>query len=384
MDYNLPEEILEMKQATHDFVHNTLIPLEPGVDKTGIVPEAALQQLKELGYFGITIAPEYGGMGLGQLVYCTILEELAQTHPGFTHELGIANGLGSSGLMNHGNAAQKDRYLPRIAAGEIITAFALSEPQAGSDAANIQTTATKVAGGWKLNGNKLYITNAGTADLFTVIAATDRSKKAHGGITAFLVERNQPGFEVAQILETMGSKPYNHGELVFSDCFVADDMVLGVIGEGFKVAMETLDAGRLHVAASACGAAQRLLEMSVEWSKNRQAFGQPIAANQGIQWMLSDSATELYAAQQMLYNAAWRLDQGERVSKQCAMAKLYATEMVGRVADRAVQIHGGMGYMKELPIERMYRDVRVMRIYEGTSEIQRIVIARELLKGNLK
>jgi len=384
MDYTLPSEIQEMKQATREFVDTSLIPLEPGLDKTGEIPTQALKQLRELGYYGVTIPEEWGGMGLGQLAYCTILEELGRAHVAYNNELVIANGLGSHGLVAHGNAAQKDRYLPRIARGEIITAFALSEPQAGSDAANIQTTGTKVAGGWKLNGSKLYITNAVNADLFTVIASTDRAKKARGGITAFLVERTNPGFQVAQILETMGSKPHNHGELVFNDCFVADEMVLGTVGDGFKVAMETLDEGRLHVAASACGVAQRLLEMSVEWSKNRVAFGQPIAVNQGIQWMLSDSATELYASQQMLYNACWRYDQGEKVSKQCAMTKLFATEMVGRVADRAVQMHGGMGYMRELPIERMYRDVRVMRIYEGTSEVQRIVIARELLKGNLK
>lgn len=384
MDYTLPPEIQEMKQATREFVDSSLIPLEPELDKTGIIPPQALKQLRELGYYGVTIPEEWGGMGLGQLPYCTILEELGRAHNAYNNELVIANGLGSHSLVAHGNTAQKDRYLPRIARGEIVTAFALSEPQAGSDAANIQTTGTKVAGGWKLNGTKLYITNAVNADLFTVIASTDREKKARGGITAFLVERTNPGFQVAQILETMGSKPHNHGELVFNDCFVPDEMVLGTVGDGFKVAMETLDEGRLHVAASACGVAQRLLEMSVEWSKNRVAFGQPIAVNQGIQWMLSDSATELFAAQQMLYNACWRYDQGEKVSKQCAMTKLFATEMVGRVADRAVQMHGGMGYMRELPIERMYRDVRVMRIYEGTSEVQRIVIARELLKGNLK
>ncbi len=384
MDYNLPPEIQDMKRATREFVHNVLIPMESVVDKTGEVPAEALKQLKELGYYGITVPEQYGGMGLKQLAYCSIMEEMSQAHSAFTHELGIANGLGSHSLLAHGTEAQKDRYLPQIAAGEIVTAFALSEPQAGSDAANIQTIATKAPGGWKLNGNKLYITNALNADLFTVIAVTDREKKSRGGITAFLVERTNPGFEVAQILETMGSKPYVHGELVFTDCFVPDEMVLGTVGEGFRIAMETLDEGRLHVASSACGVAQRLLEMSIDWSKNRVAFGQPIAVNQGIQWMLSDSATELYAAQQMLYNACWRLDQGEKVSKQCAMTKLFATEMVGRVADRAVQIHGGMGYMRELAVERFYRDVRVMRIYEGTSEIQRIVIARELLKGNLK
>jgi acyl-CoA dehydrogenase len=383
MDYNLPEEIVEMKNATRDLVRNYLIPLEPQVDKAGEVPEGALERLKDLGYYGITIPEEYGGMGLNQLAYCSILLELAQAHQAFNHELGVANGIGSRALMAFGNEKQKQHYLPEIASGRIVTAFALSEPQAGSDAANIQTSATRTEGGWRLNGNKLFITNALNADLFTVIAVNDREKKGRGGMTAFLVERNTPGFQVAQILETMGSKPYVYGELVFEDCFVADETVLGQVGEGFKVAMHTLDEGRLHVAASACGVARRLLEMSVEWSKNRIAFGRPIADNQGIQWMLSDSATELYAAEQMLFNACWRHDRGERVSKEASMCKLFASEMVGRVADRAVQVHGGMGYMRELAVERMYRDVRVMRIYEGTSEIQRIIIARELLKGNL-
>lgn len=383
MDYTLPEEIVEMQHATRDLVRNYLIPMEPQVEKAGAVPEAAMNRLKELGYYGITIPEEYGGMGLNQLAYCSILLELAQAHTAFNHELGVANGIGSRALMAFGNEKQKQHYLPRIAAGQIVTAFALSEPQAGSDAANIQTSATRTEGGWRLNGNKLFITNALNADLFTVIAVNDREKKGRGGMTAFLVERNAPGFQVAQILETMGSKPYVYGELVFEDCFAPDETVLGQVGEGFKVAMHTLDEGRLHVAASACGVARRLLEMSVEWSKNRVAFGRPIADNQGIQWMLSDSATELYAAEQMLFNACWRHDRGERVSKEASMCKLFASEMVGRVADRAVQIHGGMGYMRELAIERMYRDVRVMRIYEGTSEIQRIIIARELLKGNL-
>lgn len=383
MDYTLPEEIVEMKNATRDLVRNYLIPMEPQVEKDGHVPEEALNRLKELGYYGITIPEEYGGMGLNQLAYCNILLELAQAHTAFNHELGVSNGIGSRSLIAFGNARQKDHYLPLIASGQIVTAFALSEPGAGSDAANIQTSATRVEGGWRLNGNKLFITNALNADLFTVIAVSDREKRSRGGMVAFLVERNTPGFQVAQILETMGSKPYVYGELVFEDCFVPDETVLGQVGDGFKVAMFTLDEGRLHVAASACGVARRLLEMSVDWSKNRQAFGRPIADNQGIQWMLSDSATELYAAEQMLFNACWRHDRGERVSKEAAMCKLFASEMVGRVADRAVQIHGGMGYMRELPIERMYRDVRVMRIYEGTSEIQRIIIARELLKGNL-
>lgn len=383
MDYTLPEEIAQMRSATRDLVQNVLIPLEPQVDKTGEVAEEGLNQLKSLGYYGITIPEEYGGMGLNQLAYCNILIELAQSHSAFLHELGIANGIGSHALMEFGNAEQKRHYLPNIAAGNIVTAFALTEPQAGSDAANIKTTAVPSKGGFVLNGTKMYITNALNADLFTVIAVTDKEKGSRGGITAFLVERTNPGFKVAQILETMGSKPYVHGELVMEDCWVPESAVLGKIGEGFKVAMATLDEGRLHVAASACGVARRLLTMTTEWSKSRLAFGRPIGENQGISFQLADSATELYAAEQMLFNACWRIDRGERIPKEAAMCKLFASEMVGRIADRAVQIHGGMGYMRELAIERFYRDVRVMRIYEGTSEVQRLIIARELMKGNI-
>lgn len=382
MDYNLPEEIVAINSATRDLVHNFLIPMEPQVDKSGEVPEEGLKKLRELGYYGITIPEEYGGMGLGQLAYCTVLLELGQAHVAFSHELGVSNGIGSHALLRFGNDKQKQEYLPRIATGEMVTAFAITEPQAGSDAANIRTTATRHRDGWLLNGTKLYITNASNADLFTVIAVNDKEKGSRGGMTAFLVERNAPGFQVAQILETMGSKPYVHGELVFEDCFVPDQNVLGEVGQGFKVAMLTLSEGRAHVAANACGAARRLLTMSTEWSKSRTAFGKPIGDNQAIQWMLADSATELYASEQMLLNVAWRLDRHERVDKECSMVKLFASEMVGRVADRAVQIHGGMGYMKELAVERIYRDVRVMRIYEGTSEVQRLIISRELLKGN--
>ena len=383
MDYTLPSEIVEMKSATHDLVYDYLIPLESQVEKNHEVLKEGLKRIKELGYYGITVSEEYGGMGLGQLAYCNILLELSQAHEAFTHELIISNGIGSAALLKYGSERQKNQYLPAISRGDLITAFALTEPQAGSDAANIQTSAVPHKDGWLLNGTKLYITNALNADVFTVIAVNDREKRSRGGMTAFLVERNTPGFKVAQILETMGSEPYVHGELVFEDCFVPNENVLGKVGEGFKVAMVALDEGRVHVAATACAVARRLLNMSTEWSKNRMAFGRPIADNQGIQWMLADSATELFAAEQMLFNTCWRLDQGERVPKEAAMCKLYASEMVGRVADRAVQIHGGMGYMKELAVERMYRDVRVMRIYEGTSEIQRIIIARELLKGNL-
>jgi acyl-CoA dehydrogenase len=383
MEHRFSEELEAMRQATHELVHDFLIPLEPEVDRNGKVPEHALQKLKDLGYYGITIPEEYGGQGLGLLAYCLISTELAQAHVAFTHELGVSNGIGSHAIMNHGNVEQKRYWLPRIANGQVVTAFALTEPQAGSDAANIQTTAVRHKDGWLINGTKMYITNALNADVFTVIALTDKEKRGRGGITAFLVGRDTPGFKVAQILETMGSKPYVHGELVFEDCFVPDSARLGEIGQGFRVAMETLDEGRLEVAANACGVARRLIQMSTEWSKSRVAFGRPIGDNQAIQWMLADSATELYASECMLWDACRRLEAGERIPKEAAMVKLFASEMVGKVADRAVQIHGGMGYMRELAVERFYRDVRVMRIYEGTSEIQRMIIAREMYKGKL-
>jgi acyl-CoA dehydrogenase len=380
MDFSIPDDLKDIRNVARDITRNTLIPLEPELDRTGIHPDEALAKLKELGFYGIVIPAEYGGIGLGVLALALVIEQLGHTHQAFLHELVSANGLGSQPIILAGSEEQKRRYLPEIASGRKITAFALTEPNAGSDVASAQTTAVKRGDSWVINGSKHYITNGPQADIVILFAVTDTEKRARGGFTAFIVEKGMPGFGVAQIQESMGSAPHGQAELYFQDCEVPESNVVGGIGEGFRIAMRVLDLGRINMGAWSLGIADRLLAMSRDHAKERVQFNRPIASFQAIQWMIADMATELEAARWMTYHAAWQMDQGENVQKEAAMSKLFATEMVGRVADWAVQIHGGMGVMHELAVERFYRDVRVMRIFEGTSEVQRMVIAREELR----
>ena len=293
------------------------------------------------------------------------------------------NGLGSQGIILDGTDEQRQAYLPRLSSGEWTACLALSEPEAGSDAANIRTRARLKGDHWVLDGMKHYVTNGDIADMATVIAVTDPEKRAHGGISAFIVERGAPGFSVGHVEEKMGLRGTHTCELIFDDCRVPRDNVIGGnhgVGNGFKTAMKVLDKGRLAIAAASLGSAQRLLELSVEHARQRVQFGKPIGRFQGVQFMLADMATEIYAARQMLHHAAaLRDERGAAVTREASMAKLFCTEMAGRAADMAVQIHGGLGYMKGHPVERFFRDLRLTRIYEGTSEIQRLIIARDLL-----
>jgi acyl-CoA dehydrogenase len=285
------------------------------------------------------------------------------------------------GLVQSGTEAQKARYLPRLASGEWIAAFALTEPGAGSDAQAIETRAERTEDGrFVLNGTKHYISRGDVAELTTVFAVTDKSAKAKGGITAFLVEKGTPGFRVARVQDSMGSDVVKQAELVFEDCALSEDAVVGEIGQGFVTAMRILDLGRLSLAARCLGTMEELLALSTAHAQNRVQFGRPIAEQQAIQHMLADIAVELTMLRPALYQAAARRDAGERVTTLAAMCKLFASEALGRAADRAVQIHGGMGFMKDCPIEAIYREARMMRIVEGTSEIQRLVIARSLLE----
>jgi acyl-CoA dehydrogenase len=340
--------------------------------------------MRDLGLFGVSIPKQYGGLGLGALGVCMVVEEMSKTNACFRTRIGTNTGIGSQGILIDGTEEQKQKYLPKLASGEWTACFALTEPEAGSDAAAIRTSAVLDGDHWVLNGVKQYITNGNIADLATVFAVTDPEKRARGGITAFLVEKGFPGFSVGAIDDKMGNRGCQTCKLHFDDCRVPRENVVGGepgVGQGFKTAMKTLDKGRLTMGASALGAAQKLLELSVDYAKQRVQFGSPIGRFQAIQIMLADMATEIYAARQMLYHAAWLRDErGTAVIKEASMVKLFCTEMAGRAADKAVQIHGGMGYMKDLPVERFYRDLRLTRIYEGTSEIQRMVIARNLLK----
>ncbi|MCG6878597.1 MAG: acyl-CoA dehydrogenase family protein [Deltaproteobacteria bacterium] len=383
MDFEIPENLKMMQETIRRFVKQDLEPISRKVEEEDNIPEEIVQKMRELGLFGLSIPDEYGGLGLGTFGECLVYEELTKTNACFRSRIGTSNGIGSMGILFDGTKEQKQKYLPRIASGQWTACFALSEPEAGSDAANIQTTAERDGDYFVLNGLKHFITNGDIADVATVIAATDKAKKARGGITAFVVEKNTPGFYAGTIERKMGLRGSHTSELIFDQCRVPVENVIGgepKIGNGFKTAMGVLDKGRLTMGACALGAAQKLLELCIGYSKERVQFGKPIARFQSIQNMLADMATDIYGARQMLYHAAWTRDQGKKVIKEASMAKLFCTEMACRVADNAVQIFGGMGYMKDFPVERFYRDLRLYRIYEGTSEIQRMVIARELTK----
>ncbi|MGC8603881.1 MAG: acyl-CoA dehydrogenase family protein [Desulfomonilaceae bacterium] len=384
MDFEIPENLRMTVETVRRFVKQDLEPISRQVEEEDRVPEDVIQKMRELGLFGLGIPEEYGGLGMGCLGECLVYEEMGKVNACFRTIIGTNNGIGSQGIVLDGTPEQKERYLPKLASGEWIGCFALTEPEAGSDAANLKTTAELKGDHWVLNGRKHFITNGNLADTATVFALTDRAKRAKGGITAFVVEKTFPGFYVGTIERKMGMRGSHTCELIFDNCMVPRENVIGGeanIGKGFRTAMKTLDRGRLTMGASTMGSAQKLLDLSIDYARQRVQFGRPIADFQAIQSMLADMATNIYAARQMVYHAAWLKDTTKSsVIKEAAMVKLFCTEMANRVADMAVQIHGGMGYMKDYPVERYYRDLRLTRIYEGTSEIQRLVIARELLK----
>ena len=384
MQNQISEDIRIMLETIRRFVKKDLEPISRQVEDEDKIPPETVRKMRELGLFGLSIPQEYEGLGLSTWGECLVYEELSKTNACFRTRIATNNGIGSQGILLDGTEEQKQKYLPRLASGEWTACFALSEPEAGSDAANIQTTALKDGDKYILNGVKHFITNGDIADLATVFALTDKGKRAKGGITAFLVEKGTPGFEVGTIERKMGLRGTHTCQLIFDNCPVPEENIVGgalMTGQGFKTAMRTLDKGRLTMGASALGSAQRLLELSLDYAKQRVQFKQPIGNFQSVQNMLADMATQIYAARQMLYHAAQLRDEkGSAVIKEASMVKLFCTEMAGKVADMAVQIHGGMGYMKDFSVERFYRDLRLTRIYEGTSEIQRMVIARQLLK----
>lgn len=378
MDHGLPEELRLLQRSVREFVEARLQPREREIEERDEIPRELLDEMAAMGLFAIGFPEELGGSGFGRLGYCIAAEQLARANASLWNVVGGSVGLCATAIELGGNAELRARYLPSLLAGRTIGAYALSEPGAGSDAGALRTTARRDGDRYVLDGAKTFITNAPIADVFAVFATVDRGAGSKG-ITAFVVERDTPGLEIGPNDAKMGLHGSTTAQLFFREVPVAEAQRIGEEGEGFGIALRTLDRGRLGLAAHAVGAAQRLLEASVAYAKGRSQFGRPIAANQGVQWPLADAATEIHAARLMVHDAASRLDQGERVTDRAAMAKLFATEMLGRVADTAVQVHGGMGYMKELWIERAYRDARIYRIYEGTSEIQRVVIAAALL-----
>jgi acyl-CoA dehydrogenase len=383
MDFTIPEEIQMLRQSLRKFIEKEVIPMEEKArfDPDDGVPQDLLQKIRrrsyELGFWAIDLPEQYGGGGLNMLGTVILREDVSKYFSSLTQAI-FGGPEGPSKILLAGTPEQIEKYLVPVIKAEQTCCFALTEPNAGSDAASIETSAIQDGDYWVINGLKHFITNGPYADYAIVFAVTDREKRGRGGITCFLVDKGTPGFSIGMIQKTMGGGD-NQCELVFEDCRVPKENVLGQIGMGFVTAMTFLGGGRLNIAAGAVGMTEKLLNASVDYAKQRVQFGKPIATKQAVQWMLADIATELFAARSMVYNTAWRIDQGEMAVKEMAMCKLYATELVNRAADVAVQIHGGMGYMKELPIERVYRGVRALRIVEGTSEIQRFIIARSLM-----
>jgi acyl-CoA dehydrogenase len=363
------------------FVRERLRPLEHQVAADDAIPAEVRKEFADLGLFGLSIPAEYGGLGLTMEEEVYVALELGKTSPAFRSLIGTNNGIGSQGIILDGTEEQKRRYLPRLASGALISSFALTEPEAGSDAGSLKTSARRAKDGYVLNGTKRFITNAPQAGLFTVFARTDPDQPGARGVSAFLVEAGMPGLSLGPIDDKMGQKGSHTSDVIFADCHVPADALLGGReGQGFRTAMRVLDRGRLHISSICVAMAERLIDDSLRYAVERKQFGQPIADFQLVQAMLADSRTEALAARCMVIETARRKDRNEDVSTDAACCKLFASEMVGRVADRAVQIHGGAGYMAEYGIERFYRDARLFRIYEGTSQIQQIVIARNMIK----
>jgi len=380
-----PQTFQALLDSVTRFTRERLVPAENEVAETDAIPPAIVQEMRDMGLFGLTIPEAYGGLELTMEEEVRVLFELCQTSPAFRSVIGTTVGIGSQGILMDGTPEQQAEYLPRLATGELMASFALTEPDAGSDAASLRTTAIKAVDSegehYIVNGSKRYITNAPQAGIFTLMARTNPADKGAGGVSAFIVDAHSPGISLGKIDRKMGQKGAHTCDVIFDNVRVpARQLIGGVEGRGFKTAMKVLDKGRIHLAAVCVGVARRILADALRYAVERQQFGQPIAEFQLVQAMLADSQTELYAAECMVIDAARRRDEGRNVSTEAACCKLFASEMCGRVADRAVQILGGAGYLTEYGIERFYRDVRLFRLYEGTSQIQQIVIARNMVR----
>tara|TARA_R110000824_G_scaffold366730_2_gene555558 strand:- start:71955 stop:73106 length:1152 start_codon:yes stop_codon:yes gene_type:complete len=363
------------------FVDERLRPIEEQVAENDLVPQEIVDEMKELGLFGLSVPVEYGGLGLTMEEECLLMFEMGRTSPAFRSVFGTNVGIGSQGIVMHGRQDQKEEWLPKIASGEVIISFALTEPEAGSDAASLRTTAIRDGDHYVINGTKRYITNADKADAFTLLARTDPKIPGAKGVSAFIVPRDTPGLSLGKNEKKMGQQGAHICDVIFDNARIPASALLGETeGKGFITAMQVLERGRLHISAVCMGVADRLVEDSTKYAAERKQFGAPIGNLQLVQAMLADSRMELYAGRCMVMDASRRRDAGEDVGTESSCCKLFCSEAVGRIADRAVQIHGGAGYVADYGIERFYRDVRIFRLYEGTSQVQQVIIARNMLK----
>lgn len=370
-----------LRGSVRKFVDERLIPAEDQVEYEDAVPDEIIADMREMGLFALTVPEQYGGLGLNSQEEAGVIRELCRASLAFRSVIGTTVGIGSQGIVIDGTEEQKQEWLPRLASGEMMASFALTEPEAGSDSASVRTTAKLEGDHYRLNGTKRFITNAPRAGMFTVMARTDTNQKGAAGVSAFIVPANTPGITLGKPDKKMGQRGTVICDVNFDDCMVpAANIIGGEPGKGFKTAMKVLDRGRIHIGAVACGMADRLVEESVRYASERRQFGKAIGEFQLVQGLLADSKTDAFAASTMVADVARRYDLGEKISQDASCTKYFTTEAVGRIADRAVQIFGGMGYMNETKVERFYRDVRVLRIYEGTSQIQQMIIARGLLR----
>ncbi|MDP6689780.1 MAG: acyl-CoA dehydrogenase family protein [Alphaproteobacteria bacterium] len=375
------DEITPLLDAVRRLVDEKLIPAEAQIDREHRIPDELLDLIREMGLFAYAIPSEHGGLGLSKWAEVRMIFEFCRAAPAYRSYVGTTNGVGGKSIVLDGTEAQKRRYLPAIAAGELIVSFCLTEPGSGSDAKSLATTALRDGDHYVLNGSKRFISNAPVAGLFTVMARTDPGDKSAAGVSAFLVEAGTPGLHVDPPLEKMGQLGAPTADVTFTDCRVPADALLGAKeGLGFITAMKVLDDARIHMGAVSVGLATRLVEEMTAYAVERQQFGQPIADFQLVQAMIADSEAECLAARAMVEQTAHKMDAGGDVIKDAAACKYFASETAGRIADRAVQVHGGYGYMRETAVERLYRDARLLRIFEGTSQIMQLVIAREALK----
>jgi butyryl-CoA dehydrogenase len=380
MDFTFSKEHQLLRRSIREFVDREVIPRAHEIDENEEVPYDVLKKAAKMGLFGVPFPREYGGAGAGETGYCILGEELSRGCASTMATIGAHIGIGAMAIYLDGTPAQKDRYLRPLATGEKVAAFGLTEPQAGSDAARLRTRAVRDGKDWILNGSKIWITNGGFADIFSIFAVTDPALGARGGVTAFIVEKGTPGFRVGSLEEKLGIRGSSTAELIFEDCRVPHENVLGQFGAGFITALKTLDLGRITLGAGGLGGAQAVLDACVEYAANREAFGGPIAHKQAIQWMIADIATEVEALRSLVYRTAWLVDSHQEFSQMAAMCKVFGSEVQARAVEKGVQVFGGMGYMRGMPVERAFRDARICEIFEGTNEVNRIVIATAIFR----
>ncbi|QPF84071.1 acyl-CoA dehydrogenase family protein [Bradyrhizobium genosp. L] len=383
MDFQLPDQLQVLQSRIRDFVRTELQPHDAAIEATGRVPDSAMAALRRMGLFGTNTPREFGGLGLSMLGSCIAIEELAKAHTAFYYLSGVNVHIGSKAIEFFARPQVRDRWLPELASGRVIAAFALTEPNAGSDAARIETRARRDGDHYVLDGCKTYITNAPVAGVFTVFATLDPSAGAKG-IAAFVVDAKTPGLSIGRVVEMAAGRGSEHAEVKLEHCRVPRDNLLGQEGEGFAIAMRCLDAGRTHWGAYCVGAASQLLAYALDHVSQREAFGRKLRDHQGIEWQIADMAAALHAARLVAYEAAWRYDHGDAAARTAAAAlsKYTGAEMVQRIADTTLQLFGGVGYSRDLPIERIWRETRVVRILDGTSEIMRQVIARHAFRDH--